>query len=43
LGGPHLDANNNLEVDSLPSDLSGDEWHEIVMFEKEKFEEDKQK
>eukprot|EP00347_Sterkiella_histriomuscorum_P005983 403354521 len=33
----------DIEVDSIPSDLSGDEWNEIVKFEKEKFEEEKQK
>ena len=31
----------DIEVDSIPSDLSGDEWNEIVKFEKEKFEEEK--
>lgn len=32
-----------LELDSIASDLSGDEWHEIIKFERERFEEDKQK
>ena len=27
----------------MPSDISGDEWNEIVKFEKERFEEEKQK
>ncbi len=30
------------DLDSIPSDLSGDEWNEIVKYEKEKFEEEKQ-
>ena len=39
-------SNATLEVDerdSLPSDLSGDEWTEIVNFQKEKFDEDRVK
>lgn len=32
---------HDIEVDSIPSDLSGDEWHEIIKFEREKFEEEK--
>jgi hypothetical protein len=39
-------ANATLEVDerdSLPSDLSGDEWTEIVNFQKEKFDEERMK
>lgn len=31
------------ENESLPSDLSNDEWVEIVNFQKEKYEEDKRK
>ena len=31
------------ENESLPSDLSNDEWVEIVNFEKEKYEEDKRR
>lgn len=34
---------NDLEIDSLPSDLSGDEWNEIIKFERERFEEEKNK
>ena len=31
----------NIEVDSIPSDIEGDEWNEIVKYEKERFEEEK--
>ena len=33
----------DFDQDSIPSDMSDDEWAEIVKFEKEKFEEDKLK
>jgi hypothetical protein len=32
-----------LENESVPSELSGDEWNEIVKYEREKYEEEKQK
>ncbi len=38
--------NKSLDVDerdSLPSDISGDEWTEIVKFQKEKFDEERLK
>jgi hypothetical protein len=31
------------DQESLPSDLSKDEWDEIVLFQKEQFEEEKKK
>ena len=34
---------DELDALSLPSDLSGDEWAEILKYEQEKFEEDKKK
>lgn len=40
LGNKSLDI---YERDSLPSDLSEDEWTEIVKFQKEKFDEEKKK
>lgn len=33
----------NVEVDSIPSDVEGDEWNEIVKYEKERYEEEKQR
>lgn len=37
-------ANQSLDIDeSAASELSGDEWAEIVKFQKERFEEEKQK
>jgi len=34
---------DQMERDSVPSDLSGDEWTEIVKYEQEKYEEEKRK
>lgn len=38
-----IGGKRDVELDSIPSDLSGDEWNEIVKYEREKFEEEKQK
>ncbi len=35
--------NGDLEIESRISDLSGDEWNEIVKYEKDKFEEERQR
>jgi len=34
---------NDMDDVSIPSDISGDEWAEILKYEQEKFEEDKRK
>jgi hypothetical protein len=45
LGGHRFNdrSRKDLEIESRVSDLSGDEWHEIIKYERDKFEEDKQK
>ena len=36
-------SRKDLEIESRVSDLSDDEWHEIIKYERDRFEEDKQK
>jgi hypothetical protein len=40
LSGNRFNSRKDLEIESRVSDLSGDEWHEIIKYELERFEED---